>query len=152
MTSAFENITSRVSAAYPQQRSSSIGRSMKTQSRAGLFLARASRSPSSKQLFQSISRQATFGAFRDLISACKASRVTGFFSATGTLSAPACPYTRPANTNAAALTVNLCMALFPFAIGLLLADRDRPAEETNQTVSYYSRANREVSRSWSILE
>ena len=53
------------------------------QARLGFWL-RPRGAPSSKQLFQSISRQATFGAFRAWISACKASRVTGFFSATGT--------------------------------------------------------------------
>ena len=49
-----------------------MGRSMKTQSRAGLFLARDSLSPSSKQLFQAISRQATLDDFRASISAFRA--------------------------------------------------------------------------------
>jgi hypothetical protein len=103
MTSALEKITSRVRAAYPQQRASSIGRSMKTQSKAGLFWARDSLSPSSKQLFQAISRQATLDDFKASISFFKASGVTNFLSATGDGWAKA----RPANSAEHATTVRI---------------------------------------------
>jgi hypothetical protein len=60
-----------------------MGRSMKTQSKAGLFWVRDSLSPWSKQLFQAIARQATLDDFKSSISFFKASEVTDFFSATG---------------------------------------------------------------------
>src|SRR3984885_6559169 len=80
MTSGWEKTASRAAPANTQQRASSLGRSMKTQSKAGLFLARDSLSPSSKQLFHAISRQATLVGFSPSISVCKASRVVAFFA------------------------------------------------------------------------
>src|SRR5262245_59909982 len=87
MTSRLENTASRAAPAKTQQRASSIGRSMKIHSSTGLFFARDSRSPSSKQLFQAISRQATLAGFRDSISAFKASAV--FFAGVVVGAAPA---------------------------------------------------------------
>src|ERR1700730_18714818 len=83
ITSGLEKTASRAAPANTQQRASSIGRSMKTQSNTGFCFSRDSLSPSSKQLFQAISRQATLDDFRASISALRASGVAGFFSATG---------------------------------------------------------------------
>src|SRR5207247_6312194 len=69
MTSGLEKTASRAAPANTQQRASSMGRSINTQSKAGLFSARDSLSPSSKQLFQAISRQAGLAALRASISA-----------------------------------------------------------------------------------
>src|SRR2546425_6888786 len=80
MTRALEKTASRAAPANTQQRSSSAGRSMKTQSKAGLSFERAALSPSSKQLFQAISRQATWGALRVSISALSASGLSAFFA------------------------------------------------------------------------
>src|SRR6266481_3679093 len=109
MTSGFEKTAARAAPANPQQRASSVGRSMKTQSRAGLFLARDSLSPSIRQLFQAISRQATLDDFRASISAFKASGVAGCFSATGDGWAQA----RPANSTTHTTTIRLRMVLSP---------------------------------------
>src|SRR5207249_4349798 len=81
-TSGLEKTTSRTAPANTQQRASSIGRSMNTQSNMGFFFSRDSLSPSSMQLFQAISRQATLEALRASISAFKASGVSDLFSAT----------------------------------------------------------------------
>src|SRR5207249_12191461 len=53
------------------EHASSLGRSMKTQSNMGFFFSRDSFRPSSRQLFQAISRQATIAALRDSISTFK---------------------------------------------------------------------------------
>src|SRR5262245_15052881 len=82
ITLGFENTASRAAPANTQQRASSAGRSIKIQSNTGFFCARDSRSPSSKQVFQAISRQATLAGFSASISDFKASRVAGFGSAT----------------------------------------------------------------------
>src|SRR5438132_463823 len=107
MTSGLEKTASRTAPANTQQRASSMGRSIKTQSKAGLFLARDSLSPSSKQLFQAISRQATRDAFRASISAIKASGVAGFLLAAGDGGAQA----RPANSTEHITTVRVRMVL-----------------------------------------
>src|SRR5229473_6931895 len=113
MTSGLEKTASRTAPANTQQRASSMGRSIKTQSKAGLFLARDSLSPSSKQLFQAISRQATLDDFRASISAVKASGVAGFFSATGDGWAQA----RPAKSTEHTTTVRLRTVLSPSLLG-----------------------------------
>src|SRR5439155_18229836 len=112
ITSGLEKTASRTAPANTQQRASSMGRSIKTQSKTGLFLARDSLSPSSKQLFQTIARQATLDDFRDSISAFRASGVAGFSLATGDGWAQA----RPVNSTQYTTTVGLRM------VSLLLSD------------------------------
>src|SRR5437667_11590421 len=75
MTSRLEKTASRAAPANTQQRPSSAGRSMKTQSSTGLPLERDSLSPSSRQLFHTVSRQATLGALKASISAFRESGV-----------------------------------------------------------------------------
>src|ERR1700687_3815162 len=109
ITSGLEKTASRAAPANTQQRASSIGRSMKTQSNTGFFFARDSLSPSIRQLFQATSRQATLAAFSASISAFKASGVAAFFSATGDGWAQA----RPAHNTEHNITVRLRMVLSP---------------------------------------
>src|ERR1700730_17411736 len=80
ITAGSEKTASRTAPANTQQRASSIGRSMKTQSNTGFFFARDSLSPSIRQLFQAIPRQATLAAARASISAFRASGVSDFFA------------------------------------------------------------------------
>src|SRR5204863_2929525 len=108
MTSALEKTASRAAPANTQQRASSMGRSMKTQSNTGFFFSRDSLSPSSRQLFQAISRQATLAGLRVSISAFKASGVAGFLSA----AADGWAQAKPTNTTEHTTIVRLRM-LFP---------------------------------------
>src|SRR5438067_13720970 len=80
ITSGLEKTASRAAPANTQQRASSIGRSMKTQSNTGFFFSRDSLSPSIRQFFQAISRQATLAALRDSISPLSASGVSDFLA------------------------------------------------------------------------
>src|SRR6266404_662362 len=75
MTAGLENTASRAAPANTQQRASSQGRSMKTQSNNGFFLALDSLRPSNKQVFQPMPRQATLGAWSASISAFNAAAV-----------------------------------------------------------------------------
>src|SRR5207245_3056864 len=104
ITSGLEKTASRAAPAKTQQRASSIGRSMKTQSNTGFFFARDSLSPSIRQLFQAISRQATLAACSAWISSFKASGVAGFFSPAGDGWAQARPANRTEDTTAASLS------------------------------------------------
>src|SRR5438128_12701365 len=83
ITSGLEKTASRTAPANTQQRASSVGRSMKTQSNTGFFFSRDSLTPSSRQLFQAIPRQATLAGLRGSLSAFKASAGAGLFSAPG---------------------------------------------------------------------
>src|SRR5437870_1798971 len=112
ITSGLEKTASRAAPANTQQRASSTGRSMNTQSNTGFFFSRDSLSPSIRQLFQAISRQATLATFSPSISAFKASGVADFFSATGDGWAQA----RPANSTEHAITVRLRTVLSPSAL------------------------------------
>src|SRR6266446_8341984 len=108
MTSGLEKTASRAAPANTQQRASSTGRSMKTQSNTGFFFSRDSLRPSSRQLFQAISRQATLAGLRVSISAFKAWGVAGFLSAAGDGWVQA----KPTNTTEHTTIVRLRM-LFP---------------------------------------
>src|SRR5947209_7443584 len=112
ITSGLEKTASRAAPANTQQRASSIGRSMKIQSNTGFFFSRDSLSPSSRQLFQAISRQTGLGAFHDSISARKASGVAGFLAATEA----GCAQPRPANSTVHTATVRLRMVVPPSSV------------------------------------
>src|SRR4051812_48480578 len=97
MIAGSEKTASRAAPANTQQRASSVGRSMNTQSRIGFFRARDSRRPSSRQLFHAISRQATRGALSESIRAFSDSGVGGLVGG-----AAAWVQARPAHSSAAA--------------------------------------------------